>query len=74
MDWFTAEPHPMGSEKQSKIASEIKQTLKQFGWISKDFIFKVTIPNVDSPQFGGLQNKAFLTKEVTGLNTLGTLK
>jgi glutaminyl-peptide cyclotransferase len=74
MEWFTAEPHPMGSKNQSKLAADLKQTLNQFGLLTSEIKFKATIPNTDSPQFGGLQKDAFLTKEVTGYNIVSTLK
>lgn len=74
MEWFTAEPHPMGSQNQSKIAADLKQTLKQFGWQTNEIIFSVSVPNTDAIQFGGSSKEAFLTKKSNGINIVSTLK
>jgi glutaminyl-peptide cyclotransferase len=74
MKWFTAEPHPMGSNAQSKLALELRQTLKQFGWETKALKFKTNSPNYESDQFGGKQKNAKPTISVTGINIIAKRK
>lgn len=74
MSWFTAEPHPMGSKNQSKIATELKQTLKQFGFDSSEHSFQAIVPNNKSEKFGGEQKTASTTIKVTGKNIIAQHK
>ncbi|APJ03341.1 M28 family peptidase [Silvanigrella aquatica] len=70
MTWFTAEPHPMGSQSQSKIASDLRQTLNKFGWEAKEIPFQATIPNFEAVEFGGTLKKAPQKKQVVGKNII----
>ncbi len=74
MRWFAAEPHPMGSKTQSKLASELRQTLKQFGWETNEHKFSAVSPNYESIQFGGKQKNAKPTTSVTGINIIAKRK
>ncbi len=74
MSWFAAEPHPMGSKTQSRLASELRQTLKQFGWETKEHKFNTVSPNYESVQFGGSEKNAKPTTSVTGINIIAKRK
>lgn len=74
MNWFTAEPHPMGSKAQSKVAIELRQTLKQFGWETKELKFNVLSPNYESDKFGGNQKNAKPITQVKGINIVSQKK
>lgn len=74
MNWFTAEPHPMGSKRQHKIASELKQTLIHFGWETKEYNFKSFAPNYEAVQFGGETKDNRNVIEVNGINVIAHKK
>ena len=74
MGWFTAQPHPMGSKTQSKIAMGLKQTLKQFGLETKELKFNAQIPNYKSNNQDGSEKKINNTLSVIARNIISLRK
>ncbi|WP_186649146.1 M28 family peptidase [Fluviispira vulneris] len=71
--WYTLNPHPMGSENQTKIAQSLELTLKKLGWKTTKQRFKVNAPNLESLRFGGKNKNDKELKLVDGYNIIATL-
>ncbi|KAB8032054.1 M28 family peptidase [Fluviispira multicolorata] len=71
--WYTLNPHPMGSENQTKVAQTLELTLKKLGWKTTKQKFNTLVPNVDSEKFNGDHKNEKATKTINGYNIIGTL-
>lgn len=74
MEWYTKNPHPMGTIAQAKLANELKQTLTHMGLSVQEMQFSAEIPNYNAKKLGGDLVTSSLTTKVTGRNIIATKK
>lgn len=63
LEFFAAEPHPFGSDRQQEIAQFIVREISAAGALAEVEVFQATVPNI-----AGLTKPAPLTREVSGRN------